>query len=88
MGCGDTFELILQSHSFTVTVYSVFIPSRGQKLHNPRTLGERDGLLCIQQLGTSVVEVVDLDNRTKQADGRCLSSAYFFQCIFFLFLVT
>jgi low temperature requirement protein LtrA len=54
---------------------------------NWRTLAERDGLLCIQQLGKSVVEVADLDNQTKQADGRCLSSAYFFQCTV-LFLVT
>lgn len=76
-GCSDNFQLILQSLSFTITVYSVFIASRGQKLHNLCTLGERDGLSCIQQLGTSVVEVADLDNHTKQADGRCLSNVFF-----------
>jgi hypothetical protein len=76
----DTFELIFQSLYFTITVYSVFIASRDQKLHNLRTLGERNGLLCIQQLGTLVVEAADLDNHTKQADGRCLSSVFLVLC--------
>ena len=84
-GCSDTFELILQSLSFTSTVYSVFIASRGQNF-TTRVPWANEMACCVSSsLERQLWKLLTLTTTpSKRAAVVCLV-LFFFSAFFFCF---